>query len=623
MRNILRNILYFSCTLALCMAFAGCSENDTNDGGSGLEGSGITNLNNPKEGQDISYFGETVTISFTASAAWSAEVVTSDGGSWVRISAQNNNTAAGDGSVRLVFEKNTNAPRTAELYVTVEGHKRSLLCTMTQPNNNTDGMSTYLNEKMHERLLTDYLWNGDYKKLSDEGKIDFDVAYGDFLFQNLTKMGETNIEDGGYYRDFSSLRGQRFIYSYIQETTQSSASASSAPQTRATSYRGLGMGPSLAMGYTSQDTRCLILGYVYIDSPADKAGLRRGDLIVGVNGKRLDRSNYSAYQYELYTSTSGKYDITYARYKADGKTLVEYDTSVTAGTFTYNPVLVAAQFTNTEKTVNIGYLVLESFDISSQEALSYQLKVFKDLGISDMILDLRFNPGGSVASCRYLMSSIVGSAHYDDTFAKMTFNDGTEEIWSFGYGNPLASDGLGQGPDLGLDRLYVITSENTGSAAEIVINSLKGIDFPVYTYGSRTAGKNVGMVTSYLTHSGRRFEFAPITFYVKNAKGFGDYADGFEVDHSVNNQNASYDDDLDRYFPYCTTDWGNSAADPALLWAMMNATTGEDPDFTPKTSAAKFNANLSNTMQPVPNTPIELKLGRYGNVIYGTTEDAR
>lgn len=622
--NKFLNII-FTWTAVLCIVVSGCSDDDMDFG--------ISDIENPKNENVLSFYGETVTVSFMADGAWNAELSVSENENWVRIAEQKHNSEAGKGSVRIVFDKNKGkSERSVELFVTVSGHDRMSLCTFTQEASQNGPVSEYLNKKMHEELLARYLWNGDYKELSDKNQIDFDLDYEDFLFTNLTKLGETNIEDGGRYRDFSAQVGQRYIYSNIQEIDGTSAGTGSvagkvsAVQTRASGMRGLGMGPTLAMGYTDPNTRCLILGYVYPDSPAERAGLQRGDLIIGVNGSSLDPSNYQQYQQELYTTTSGIYTLKYGRYDEEtGEKLIEYETTVAAGSFNYNPIIFAGLFQNEELTTNIGYLVLESFDLSAQELLKEQLEVYQREGIKDLILDLRFNPGGAVAQCRYLMSSIVGPSNYSKTFAKMTYNDGTEEEWSFGFGDTKGdkNDQLGQGPDLKLTRLHVICSENTGSAAEIVINSLKGIDFPVTTYGSRTEGKNVGMVTSQMSFEGRRFEFAPITFYVKNAKDKGDYKDGFEADKPVNNQNSNWNDDIDRYFPYGTGDWELALqADPAVIWAVQNITEGTDPDFTETKSKSanqvKTRAAGLGHMYPVPNVPIRPKMGRFGNIIYGS-----
>ena len=123
---------------------------------------------------------------------------------------------------------------------------------------------------------------------------------------------------------------------------------------------------------------------------------------------------------------------------------------------------------------NIGYFVLEAFDDMAFSEVKQAIDFLAENQIDDLILDLRFSPGGSVALCRYLMTAIVGPSHYNDVFAKMKFADGTVETWTYGGGSDKnGPDGFGTAADLGLDRLFVICSENTASAAEIVINSLK------------------------------------------------------------------------------------------------------------------------------------------------------
>ena len=614
MKKILKSIIFLG-TLILCALPSSCNQDE---GGKDSSKYGVSEINNPRENEKVSYYGETVTVTFNAAGAWEAELVLpEEGGSWAVISSKNNNSAAGKGSVRLVFEKNkSQAERVAELYITVAGYDRFLLGTFTQAFTSSSEMSTFLNGKMHERLLKDYLWKDAYNKLNDEGKVELSVDYEDFLFTNLTKLGDVNLEDGGKYRDFSSLKGQRYIYSYIQQVNNTKS-----PATRATSY-GLGIGPTLASNYSSQNDRCLVIGYVYEESPAKKAGLQRGDMIVEVNGVKLSPTNYLDYQYELYYSPAGTYKITYGRFdEKDGTTLRQRETTVTVGSYPYHSIIFSGMFQNQDKSVNIGYLVLESFDLSDQASLETVLKQYKDEGIKNLILDLRFNPGGAVAQCRYLMSSIVGAANYDKVFSKMVFCDGKEEVWSFGYGNAQNPDGLGQGPDLGLKNLHVICSENTGSASEIVINSLRGIDFPVTTYGSRTEGKNVGMVTSQLTYDGMIFEFAPINFYVRNAKDNGDYADGIDVDKVVNNQNSNWQDDIDSFFPYGTADWTLATlGDRSVIWAVQNITKGTDPDFGGASTSSVAYKPLRMDL-PIPNVPLKPEMGRFGNIIYGESAE--
>lgn len=89
---------------------------------------------------------------------------------------------------------------------------------------------------------------------------------------------KTNKEDGGTYRAFSVNAGKRYIYSYIMETGSSRTRAN----TRATSVVGSGLGTFFSSYMPDKTTIGLAIGYVYLESPAQKAGLRRGDVIVAV-----------------------------------------------------------------------------------------------------------------------------------------------------------------------------------------------------------------------------------------------------------------------------------------------------------------------------------------------------
>ena len=110
--------------------------------------------------------------------------------------------------------------------------------------------------------------------------------------------------------------------------------------------------------------------------------------------------------------------------------------------------------------------------------MKYVIQQFKAEGITDLILDLRFNNGGSVELARYLAASIAGTSHRSDVFMRMQRNSGADEYIRFGDGD-----------DLNLKSVRIICSEETASASELIISGLRGIDFPVKLFGSRTEGK--------------------------------------------------------------------------------------------------------------------------------------
>lgn len=592
---------------------------------------GIESIENPRQDKLISVYGETVTITFSAGAAWSAELELKSEGEWAEISQTTGNDKAGQGIVRVRFTKNeTIEERTAELYVTVKGNDRELIATLTQAaGENKSAMSEFLNKHMHERLLNDYLWADEYAELD----VDFGVSWDKFLYTYLTQLGDTNIEDGGYYRAYSSYAGERYIYSYMSEVATTKSTTMTKAGTLSTVY-GLGIGPLFASVFEEgTDYIGLTVGYVYPGSPAEAAGLKRGDTIYQVGNNRITRNNYQAYMEELFYNPSGSYKIVYARYVVNEEK-EKYDLTmdniieVKSAEYGYNPVLFAAIMTNsnvsddeenTTPDFNIGYLVTETFDSSAQEVIEYQIQQFIDAGITELILDLRYNVGGEVQQSRYLASSIVGRNYDDMDFFKAEFNDGRVEAWQFKSG-PSESDHLGEAPSMGLNRLWVIMSENTASASELIINGLKGVDFPVALIGSRSEGKNVGMVVTQEVYNGRRFEFAPITYRALNAKDEHAPADGFEPDEGnmLNNQNQSYSDDVDNMFPYSFGDWGNFDFNIPLYCFFCDIIGAERPEYgTTKASDGITTQaiRIQNSVQPLGSSPLKMEPGRFGNVI--------
>ena len=622
----MKRLLIMLCAM---MGVLSCAEEDF----------GITEIENPRADKNVTVYGETVTVKFVADGAWYAEIECKDGGDWAEISQMKGYEAAGPATIRVRFAKNdTEVERVAELYAMVRGKDKMLIATFTQTaGENVSAMSAYLNEVMDKRLREDYLWADDYAKLT----IDKTMNYDKFLYSHLTQLGDINIEDGGYYRDYSASAGERYIYSYISEV----ATTKSTVMTKAgelTSTFGLGIGPLFASVFESgTDYIGLTIGYVYPGSPAETAGLRRGDTIYKVGGTRITRSNYQGFMQELFYSPSGTYDIVYARYEANDDAqrydLVQDKVAVVAAeTYGYNPILFAAILTNSELSsdnaasdlppFNIGYMASESFDATAQDVMEYQVKQFIDAGITELILDLRFNVGGEVQQSRYLASSIVGRDYDDKIYFKAKFRDGRVEDWKFKSG-PSESDKLGVAPSMGLKRLWVIMSENTASASELIINALKGVDFPVVLMGSRSEGKNVGMEVTHELYNGRRFEFAPITYWGLNGKDEYAPKDGFMPDagNIFNNQNSSYSDDIDNMFPYSFGDWGNFDFNPAFYCCFCDILGIDRPDYQAGglksgmkgSDAMKINAmQVSRDVEPVGVSELKPETGRFGSVIY-------
>lgn len=604
----------FSVIIAIFALFSCNKENKDN---------GFSNVDNPRAERLVSVYGETVSITFDAKGPWQADIVCDNEG-WASIFTVNGNDAAGKGTIKVKFDKNTSEQsRKATLYIKVSGYSRAELASFEQASGTeTDEMNDFLIKEMEKRLSTEYLWAAEYNKLTKEN-----VTWDKYLATNLPKLGDVNIEDGGYYRDYSSYAGQRYIYSYIQEINGTKAD-------ELTPMYGLGIGPMMSMMmYENSDIVGLNVGYVYRGSPADEAGLQRGDFIYSVNGTTVTTSNYQTYMQQLFDNPSGTYNLVAKRYvySAVSETYIMVDKqfTISSASYGYDPILFAAVASNTADSGNglpafkFGYMVTESFDLSAQVVIEDQIKQFVDENITDMILDLRYNVGGAVPQSRYISSAVVGPSHDDDIFFKAEYVDGRIEDWTFGYGYTQTPDGLTHAPNLGLNRLFVIVSESTASASELLINSLKGIDFPITVIGSRTEGKNVGMVVSTINYNGRKFEFAPITFRCYNAKGEGDYKDGMlpSQENLLNNQNNDYGDDLDSIFPYAFGNWDDMSFNLGVYLCLCDITGVARPQLSQTKSSSdnlqlRQAQELGRSMRPLSKSSLKPSIGRFGNIIY-------
>ena len=610
MKNIFYSF-YSVVLLVLCLfTFSNCSDSDDGEVGDDTD-NGITAISNETE-KAVSQYGETVDISFTAVGKWTPSLQYSTGSDWASMTNISGNSAAGKGGFRVKVDKNeTEKERILTVVVQVEGYKTPVtVCTITQKGGSVTAVDLALNEFMDKYLKEHYLFKDEYNTLDIDYK---SVSYDKFLTTYLLPM-KTNMEDGGTYRAFSVNAGKRYIYSYITETTGSGRTRAN---TRATSVVGSGLGTFFSSYMPDRTTIGLSIGYVYLESPATKAGLRRGDVIVSVDGVTLNKNNYQQYMSTLFYAGGGEtFKIGYRRKifdeKQGGYDLVDGTTTLTTGAYNNSPILNSMFIKDKkENKFNIGYLVYLSFDLNFEEDLKYVIQQFKAEGITDLILDLRFNNGGSVELARYLAASIAGTSHRSDVFMKMQRSSGADEYIRFGDGD-----------DLNLNSVRIICSEETASASELIINGLRGIDFPVKLFGSRTEGKNVGMEVQEYKYGNKYYEFAPITFRSFNAKDWGDYADGIDPDVMLNNQNSSYEDDIDNVFPYAFGDWDNFDFNYPLYWALcdvqgVDPTTGEP---VKRSGRSGMTRSQQDEIIRVPSVPLKRPVGTFGSLIYNKPE---
>ena len=282
--------------------------------------------------------------------------------------------------------------------------------------------------------------------------------------------------------------------------------------------------------------------YVLPGSPAQKAGIRRGDIISKVNGQSLSTTNYSDL---LYGSTT---TFTFGLASVSGTSLVDTDVTktVTATVFQENPVFMDSVYSVGGKTV--GYLVYNQFvpGANNSTANEYDAQVdaifskFKTKSVNELVLDLRYNPGGYTSSSANLASLIGKGISANSLYFREEWNAGITPYLQQQYGSSFfIQNFLNKSQNIGdnLSRVFVLTTENTASASELIINGLRPY-MVVTAIGTTTYGKNVGSITVTDDTGKIAWGMQPIVFKSYNSAGQSDYSTGFvpnvEVEEPLN-----------------------------------------------------------------------------------------
>lgn len=429
---------------------------------------------------------------------------------------------------------------------------------------------------MDGRLQKEYMWMDEYNE--KHSNFDLSLEWDKFLDETLLSL-TTNTDDGG--KD----KYGRYIYTNVtrEEVTKANDTRSSFPTTAGYGIElhpvvYLGIADGLEDEYTD-DNGVFMLDNVYQGSAAAEAGLKRGDWILQVNGEKITQDNYM----ELLTSvraTTGSTTLTVYYYDEESEEGKIGDFPLTASDFEQSPVAYCDVLTLDEKfgagDKKIGYLSYLSFDDAFDDALVDAMTDLSQKGVTDMILDLRINSGGIVDSSVLLASMLMDESYVGPgkIYARLKHNPNNkmskdvEHTLQNRY-TPKGASAAVDLPNIGIEKLWVICSEFSASASEMVIVGLRGLGVDVELVGKLTEGKNCGMEVTYKTIDGYEYEFAPITFMNENGEGFSDYADGItpDIDFSLYEDDSSIKENLQAecyYYPMPRADWGDAQRDVAL-----------------------------------------------------------
>jgi len=270
--------------------------------------------------------------------------------------------------------------------------------------------------------------------------------------------------------------------------------------------------------------------YIIANSDASTKDVRRGYFFTAVNGTKLTVSNYEALLLD-----SESYTLNFADYNGSAFVLNGKSVSLTKTTLEENPILINKVInTNGHK---IGYLMYNGFYADYDARLNEAFGELKAQGVTDLVLDLRYNGGGSVRTATRLASLITGQ--FDGKiFSKRQYNIklmasmSTDELETLNdrFVNNIDGTALNS---LNLSKVYILTTDNTASASELVINGLKPY-INVVQIGETTIGKNVGSFTVYdsetLTKTkvnpNHKYAMQPLVLKIANSEDFGDYTSG-------------------------------------------------------------------------------------------------
>lgn len=332
--------------------------------------------------------------------------------------------------------------------------------------------------------------------------------------------------------------------------------------------------------------------YIAHDSPAAAASLERGDWIMEIDNEPITSKNSDRlYKGDAMTLTVGYF-------VADKDTIIAYENPVEIAAsrpIEDNPVYYHNVYTRGDK--RIGYLVYNHFSFGptdNQNNRPYDedlLKVSREFAsnqVNEFVLDLRYNNGGYI-SCAQLLSTILAPAScIGKELGYLQFNDQFPDLEFLNFDQSLISSGA----NLDLKTLYVLTSNMTASASEMVINCLKPYMEKIVIIGQTTVGKNVGS-NSYANER-QMIIMHPIVCEIFNSEDKSDYTSGFTPDYALNENNV-----LAQFLPF-----GNP--DELLLSKALDIIENGTETETPETPPATFKV-ISSSIERRATNAVRLK----------------
>ncbi|MET3105656.1 carboxyl-terminal processing protease [Oxalobacteraceae bacterium GrIS 1.18] len=453
-----------------------------------------------------------------------------------------------------------------------------------QPYGDTQGTLTNEMAWIASFVNTTYLWYADVKAVdSTPYKIGATVPYVDPATNTASpETLQTNYDVVDAY--FNSQRSPLFTATGKPKDQFHFTYTTSDWQAFSTQGNQAGFGFTVAI-LAADRPRQNVIAYVTPGSLADTNGLKRGMQFISINAVDFATgSDVGTINEGLFYPILGKQ---YTFVTAYPNAVTQTTVTLTAATVTEKPVMNVTTLSTPAGPV--GYVLFNDHIATAESELFDAITTLKTAGITDLVLDLRYNGGGLLELASEVAYMIADPKKTANTVFEIDkYNDKnpfgfTAADTTFPFQNQAAGFSKTSGtplPNLGLSTVYVITGSGTCSASEAIMNGLIGVGVKVVQIGATTCGKPYGFFptdncgTTYFT----------IQFDGVNNAKFGDYADGFIPGGTGTTANN---------LPGCAVhdDFSKQLGDPAegrLAAALQYRTNGTCP-IAPSIKAAKAN----------------------------------
>ena len=321
-----------------------------------------------------------------------------------------------------------------------------------------------------------------------------------FWNTNLATPNAAAANQAAYFNSLLFVPTDR--YSFSQDTSQFTQFFAEGTRT----------GFGYVIAFTDASRTRLQIRSVEPAGPAAAAGLKRGDTVLSIDG--LGVASIANGEVRSVNTSGVTRTLTLENAAGSLRVLTMVSSNFALASVASDKILTAAS------GAKVGYLEYQEFSPSSVAALGGAFNRFRAAGISELIVDLRYNSGGSVQVARTLASLIGGAALDRQVFAKIRFNS-KNAANDFDYLFTASGAALPTAPLEGLSQVVFITSPNTASASELLINALTPFK-NVVTIGAATFGKPFG----FQPRSACDVTYNAVNFETFNAADFGRYTSG-------------------------------------------------------------------------------------------------